>query len=89
MLLGGAGGLTRNGTSPPRLDSCRQSSALTALSPSSRGPDISTRYLLMTFAPAVPPFSAPGVNVMRFEHSKAAEFWSFTADQYAVDEFWG
>lgn len=34
-------------------------------------------------------FSAPGVNIMRFEHSKAAEFWSFTADQYAVDEFWG
>jgi ketosteroid isomerase-like protein len=31
---------------------------------------------------------APGVNVLRFQDGKVAEYWSYTYDQYAVDEFW-
>ncbi len=31
---------------------------------------------------------APGVNVIRFQGGKAAEYWSYAYDQYAVDEFW-
>ena len=31
---------------------------------------------------------APGVNVVRFQDGKLAEYWSYTYDQYAVDEFW-
>jgi ketosteroid isomerase-like protein len=32
--------------------------------------------------------AAPGVNVVRLRDGKAVEFWSYTADQYAVDQFW-
>jgi uncharacterized protein len=32
--------------------------------------------------------AAPGVNVIRLRDGKAIEFWSYTADQYAVDQFW-
>jgi ketosteroid isomerase-like protein len=32
--------------------------------------------------------SAPGVNVIRMRDGRALEFWSYTDDQYAVDEFW-
>jgi len=31
---------------------------------------------------------APGVNVVRLRDGKAVEFWSYTTDQYALDEFW-
>jgi ketosteroid isomerase-like protein len=31
---------------------------------------------------------AAGVNLVRLRDGKAVEFWSYTADQYAVDEFW-
>ena len=31
---------------------------------------------------------APGVNVVRFQDGKLAEYWSYAYDQYAVDEFW-
>ena len=31
---------------------------------------------------------APGVNVVRFQGGKLAEYWSYTYDQYAVDKFW-
>jgi uncharacterized protein len=31
---------------------------------------------------------APGVNVVNFQDGKVTEYWSFTYDQYAVDEFW-
>lgn len=31
---------------------------------------------------------APGVNVVRFQDGKLAEYWSYTYDQYALDEFW-
>jgi uncharacterized protein len=31
---------------------------------------------------------APGANVVRLRDGKAVEFWSYTADQYALDEFW-
>jgi uncharacterized protein len=31
---------------------------------------------------------APGVNVYRFQDGKLAEYWSYTYDQYSVDEFW-
>jgi ketosteroid isomerase-like protein len=31
---------------------------------------------------------APGVNVVRLRDGRAVEFWSYTTDQYAVDEFW-
>jgi hypothetical protein len=30
---------------------------------------------------------APGVNVVRLRDGKAVEFWSYSTDQYAVDEF--
>jgi ketosteroid isomerase-like protein len=30
----------------------------------------------------------PGVNVVRFQDGKLAEYCSYTYDQYAVDEFW-
>lgn len=32
--------------------------------------------------------SAPGVNVIRLRDGKASEFWTYTDDQYALDEFW-
>lgn len=32
--------------------------------------------------------TAPGVNVIRLRDGKALEFWSYTDDQYALDEFW-
>ena len=31
---------------------------------------------------------APGINVCHFQDGKLAEYWSYTYDQYAVDEFW-
>ena len=31
---------------------------------------------------------APGVNVVRLRDGRAVEFWSYTTDQNAVDEFW-
>jgi hypothetical protein len=31
---------------------------------------------------------APGVNVVRLRSGKAVEFWSYTTDQYTLDEFW-
>lgn len=31
---------------------------------------------------------APGVNVIRLRDGKAVEFWTYTDDQYALDEFW-
>jgi hypothetical protein len=30
----------------------------------------------------------PGVNVVRFQGGRLTEYWSYTYDQYAVDEFW-
>ena len=32
--------------------------------------------------------AAPGVNVVRMRDGRAVEFWSYTADQSAVDDFW-
>jgi ketosteroid isomerase-like protein len=31
---------------------------------------------------------APGVNVVRLRDGKAVEYWGYTSDQYAVDDFW-
>jgi uncharacterized protein len=31
---------------------------------------------------------AAGVNVVRLRDGKAVEFWSYTTDHYALDEFW-
>jgi uncharacterized protein len=31
---------------------------------------------------------APGINVCHFQDGKLAEYWSYTYDQYVVDEFW-
>jgi uncharacterized protein len=32
--------------------------------------------------------AAPGVNVVRFADGRAVEFWSYTTDQYTLDQFW-